>query len=926
MPTLSRMQSTWLRALVTWLAYTVSGLAALVLAPPSDDVSPLYLAAGVGLAAVLGWGRSMSLAVGLGSATVEWAGEALLRGSAPPLPALLAVCVMCGIGSGLQSWVAARLVQADSGAPLPLDRPAQIARFLLLAGPVACVIGAGISVSSMAMLGIIPFDELPNTVKNWWAGDTLGVLIATPLVLTLVGKPADLWRSRRLVLGIPLVVTTLLLGVAMRQVQLWESEREAAVFDQGASATANEVRSKLYGYIDALEAMHGVFAASSVVHRDEFQRASTHWIQPQSGVQALGWAESVRAADLPRFQAKQRKEGLPDFQVFNGKARSAPQGRDDLAVLRFVEPMQGNEAALGFNLLSGPESRAAYEQARLEGKAVATNGLDLIQEVGHQHGVVIYRPVYQEQAPSPSRREASSRGAVFLALRMDDALSAMLQGAPDYLAACLLEGNEVGASFLAGSPDCRKPSTAESPEHRSVIPIEFAGKTWQLVVWATKPVPFAGSNATSWVLAFGGVALAASMGAMLLVMTGHAQRIQAAMDEAERQRVAAEAANLAKSEFLSRMSHELRTPLNAVLGFAQVMELDRVSPLAPSQKPRIQQIQQAGWHLLDMIDDVLDISRIDTGALRLQAEPLSVAEALAAVGVLLEDSAVRHGITLVWPDHVPSQWGVNADPTRLRQILTNLLSNAIKYNQQGGSVGVSVHHQQRVGKGEWVTIAVSDTGLGMSPDQLDQLFEPFNRLGRERVIPDGTGIGLVISRHLAALMGGELTVQSQVGMGSTFTLSLPALTLSKPAEASGPVSPPPHPAAPSDNRVRHMLYVEDNLANAELIRAALNERPWVQLTVATTIEEGLAVLHDRLRGAKPELILLDVHLPDASGQELLRLIKANPDTAPIPVIMVSADATPGQIDQALSAGAFCYLTKPIQIGALLRQVDALLKS
>ena len=223
----------------------------------------------------------------------------------------------------------------------------------------------------------------------------------------------------------------------------------------------------------------------------------------------------------------------------------------------------------------------------------------------------------------------------------------------------------------------------------------------------------------------------------------------------------------------------------------------------------------------------------------------------------------------------------------------------------------------------FLRVTVRDTGIGLSVDQQAQLFQPFNRLGREQGPTSGTGIGLVISRHLALLMAGQLDVQSEEGLGTTFTLSLPAVTMQP--KAASPHRVPTSKAPPSGEPVpRHVLYVEDNLANSEVIRAALAARSWITVTVAPTTEEGLAVLHNRLRGSKPDLILLDVHLPDASGQELLKLIKANPDTVDIPVIMISADAMPEQIDAALTAGAACYLTKPVQLSELLRQVDDLM--
>ena len=915
----SPLTSLSIRGLVTWLSYTVSGLLAVSLSAPNEHVSPLYLPAGLALAFVMGWGPVMLLPIGLGAATVILASTWPVTGAGA---ALAGVAVIGGIGASLQAWVAWRLTRPPDRSPLTLERPAQIGRFLLFAGPLACLVSAAISVGARGALGLTPMEALPQAFLSWWTGDTLGVLVGTPMMLTLLGQPAELWHARRQPVGIPLLVATVLLGLGVRQVQIWGVERENAAFQRDANAIAETVQHKFNGYRDALAALAGVFEASETVTRDEFTKASRYWLNSLKGIQAIGWNQRLQASDIAAFEAQQRQEGLPDFKVFNADHQPS-SANQELAVVRYVEPRAGNEMALGYNVLSAPVSRDAYEQARREDREIATRGLRLMQETAQQTGVVVYHPVFKGEPFTPQTRVQASLGAVFLALRMEDALSNILQGRAVYLEACLIDVSAPPNAVMAGTAACRSSQWQQAHRHRIDIPIDFGDRQWQLAVWSAKAVPMVGLGATSWLLAVGGVALAAALGALLLVMTGHTRRIEAAMEEARQQRSAAESANQAKSDFLSRMSHELRTPLNAVLGFAQVMSLDQREPLPPTQRERVEQIQQAGWHLLDMIDDVLDISRIDMGTLQLQAVPLRVKDELGMAGKLLQEEADRHGVALSMPHSLPSEWGVMADASRLRQILSHLLSNGIKFNQRGGKVTVTVQEGAPNDKGAVMQVIVHDTGLGMNAQQLSQLFQPFNRLGREQGGTGGTGIGLVISRHLALLMGGQLDVQSQEGKGSTFTLSLPGVTMPPKAASTSSkrVQAPKTDGAPGS---RHVLYVEDNQANSEVIRAALSARPWITVTVAPTTEEGLAVLHNRLRGSKPDLILLDVHLPDASGQELLKLIKANPDTVDIPVIMISADAMPEQIDSALSAGAACYLTKPVQLPELLRQVDELL--
>jgi PAS domain S-box-containing protein len=384
------------------------------------------------------------------------------------------------------------------------------------------------------------------------------------------------------------------------------------------------------------------------------------------------------------------------------------------------------------------------------------------------------------------------------------------------------------------------------------------------------------------------------------------------LEAAEHAREAAEASNQAKSEFLSRMSHELRTPLNAMLGFAQLLELDPRQPLSPAQQPWVSQIQKAGWHLLEMINDVLDLSRIDSGNLRLQIETLNLSELLAATVVLVEADARQRRI-VISQDLAPGSATLLGDTTRVKQILTNLLSNAVKYNNDGGRV----HIASQALAGDRVEISVTDSGLGLSARQLTDLFQPFNRLGREHSAQQGTGIGLVISQRLAELMGGTLRAHSAAGQGSSFILNLPCSndpdTVRSDLDALAPAQAGYH------RRLVH--YVEDNETNVEVMRGMLAQRPQVEMLVSMTGTEGLR----SIRARHPDLILLDLHLPDISGMEVLRQLQADVHTAGIPVVVVSADALAQQIDAAFEAGCTHYLTKPVNVGELLTVLDDLLE-
>jgi PAS domain S-box-containing protein len=387
--------------------------------------------------------------------------------------------------------------------------------------------------------------------------------------------------------------------------------------------------------------------------------------------------------------------------------------------------------------------------------------------------------------------------------------------------------------------------------------------------------------------------------------------------ELKRARAAAERANLAKSAFLSSMSHELRSPLNAILGFAQLINSDSPPP-TPSQTASIDQILHAGWYLLELINEILDLAQIESGKLALSLEPTSLAEVMAECQAMIEPQGQKRGIKMTFPQF-DFPCFVRADRTRLKQVLINLLSNAIKYNQPDGTVVVDV---DRGCTPEHTRVSVRDTGAGLPPDMLMQLFQPFNRLGQERnSTEEGTGIGLVMSKRLVELMGGEIGVESTVGLGSVFwfelnSASAPQLAVDR-AELAAKPQAPVQQGAP----LRTLLYVEDNPANLMLIEQLIARRPDMRLLSARDGDLGIQLA----RANQPEVILMDINLPGISGIEALRILREDPATAHIPVVALSANAMPRDIEKGLEAGFFRYLTKPIRVNEFMHTLDVALE-
>jgi len=1038
-------------ALLTAAAYVAVGAAAVLLAGPPGYASPLYPSAGIALAAALTFGRAAWPGVFLGAFAVN-AGLGVLRGQSGL--ALLHLPALIALGAALQAGVGAALLRRFVGPAVVLNAPRDIAMAGWLGGLVACTISPSIATVALLLAGVLPLVAAPANWLTWWSGDTLGVLIAAPLVLTLVGRPAADWRARRRTLGLPLLLALGLLSAAVLHTDRLDRERQRAIFERDAERLASEARVRLGGALHALQALHGAAQVKGGLDGAGLRDASAWWLAQPIQLQATGYAVRVAVGRVAEFEAEVRAQGLPGYRVFDRDGGRARALKGEVLAVRHIEPERDNAAALGVNSLSVPAARDAIDTTRRTGEPAASAVFPLTQSSKEEAGVVLYQALYSGQPATAAAREAQFAGVVFVTLRTESAMAGLTQPQQAFLHWCLVDTDAKAVRHrLAGPVGCENRQAALG-ELASRHLLAWGGRKFSLDVHADPTAVTGAGRESTWMLSLSGMGAAAMLGALLLTVTGQSRRtelavrsgteelrgqvaerlqVEAALRESserlrsildnvplgvlfmdakgrliecnprfcdmagstaaellgrpvsdlvhpddadvlhrmrrdllkghthhnpeavrlkhglgeitarvsatalrnaagetvrmvgvvediteylrleasERALNRAEAANRAKSDFLSRMSHELRTPLNAMIGFAQLLGLDREPGLVPHQREWTQQIQRAGWHLLEMINETLDLARIESGAVQLKLVPLDLEPMVAACRALVAGQAAQRAVTVheQLSPQVPSLMG---DTTRLKQVLTNLLSNAVKYNRAGGAVTIS---SRPAALGQ-VEIAITDTGLGMNDAQLEALFQPYNRLGRENSGIEGTGIGLVITRRLTELMGGTLAVSSREGVGSTFTVTLPAAARAeRPAVRYTETSPAPY-------QQRFVHYVEDNETNIEVMRGVLAQRAQVMLKTSMLGLDGLAAI----RRDRPDLILLDMHLPDISGLELLRHIKQDDSVADIPVIVVSADATPGHMEQALTLGAQHYVTKPLDVAAFLALVDGALEA
>jgi signal transduction histidine kinase/CheY-like chemotaxis protein len=446
--------------------------------------------------------------------------------------------------------------------------------------------------------------------------------------------------------------------------------------------------------------------------------------------------------------------------------------------------------------------------------------------------------------------------------------------------------------------------SADGQHDREIVPL--GERRGHLVVWTSPYTPYFGSDELGLLQTMGAVATLA-LDRCDLLAEERAQRasLERAREAAEQAREEAHEANLAKSGFLSRMSHEFRTPLNAILGFGQLLES---SELSDDDREGVGHILKAGRHLLALINDVLDLSRIEAGTFTISLEPVQASELIEDTAALVRPQMTSRSITFT-TGSLPWDAYVSPDRQRCVLVLLNLLPNADKNNYDGGTVDVSctLSSQERT-----LRISVRDSGPGIDPERQQQLFEPFQRLGAESSGVEGTGLGLALSKQLVERLGGAMGVETAIGQGATFWIELP-LAESPPGRDDERTAPESLLSA----EPRTLLLVEDNLANLRVVEALLRRRPGI--TVMPAMHGTLAL--DLASEHQPDLIVLDLHLPDLSGREVLSRLKADPRTRHIPVVIASADATPGRVRQLREAGATDYLTKPLDLHEFLAMAD-----
>ncbi|MEN8260648.1 MAG: CHASE domain-containing protein [Pseudomonadota bacterium] len=929
----AKLTSGFTRVLSAATGYALMGALGIVLSVQPVEATAIWPASGFALATVLLYGYRVWPGILLGAFIVNtW----LYLNAVSIQPALqfLFLIVPISLSAILQAVAGAILIRRAIGFPNALKREADIVKFLLLGGPISCIIAATIGACSLLFGGVITAEGFLSNWLVWWFGDTIGVILFAPLTLIFFGRPHSDWRSRKTPVAVPLIISFILVVCVFIFASKQEANQKRLEFEQLAATMTHFLQSEINHDMEIMHGIRNYFEHSAAVRSDEFREFTVRNLKNRGHIEALAWITHLSGTNRKRFEEKTRNEGFPRFRIaerdHRGKLVRAGEA-DVYDVVSSIEPFSRHAKIHGLNLRSDAQTRAAMQKARDSGQAAATLRARPVGDNPRVSRIEIYLPVYAHGRSPTTPRERRQRLVGFVGgfINVERLVNTTLTGFDrigESLGIYKLgSGNEF--RLIYSDPDGMLPEWEGNGNHPPSLQwrpvLNIADQQWEMTF--SQSAVFPAKTWNTWYILAGGFVFTGLLGAFLLILTGRTAQIaeevsertadmtmanrallkeiweRKSMERALKQaKNDAEAANRAKSDFLAGISHELRTPLNGIIGFGQILQKDQ--RLQPDQQEQVSIISKCGSDLLALITDMLDLSKIELGGLKIENHPFILPD---LVGYLVEMFTLRaqeKNIELCYEPWTTIPYGVFGDEKRLRQVLINLLTNAVKFTERG-SVSFRVGYS-----GNTLRFEIEDTGIGIAESDLERVFLPFQQGTLKVSSEEGSGLGLAIARKLVDLMSGELRVESSLGKGSRFEveMKMPEVTISDDSGREKPLI-----VGYAGRQIR-ILIVDDISANRSLLRGMLAPLGFAVETAASGFE-----CLEKVAECAPDAILMDLVMADLDGPETTRKLRQSESGPNIVIIGISASAFSENRRQCLDAGCDDFIAKPVQLDCLL---------
>ncbi len=794
-------------------AYCVTGRLGLLLAIPPGYATAIWPPSGIALAVVLLCGYRVVPGIILGSFLVNmWVAFDATTVAAMLQSVVLATSI--SLGAALQATVGAVMIRRCVGFPCPLDQEKDVGLFLFLGGPISCLVNATIGVSSLWIGGVLPGAMALFSWWTWWVGDSLGVLIVTPLVLIWTAEPRQGWRRRRIALAVPLGVVFTVTTVFFIYTSGWDRDRIQLAFAQQASSLGHTLANSFEGYLEVLHAIESFYASSREVDAHEFRAFVQGDLSRHVGIQALEWIPLVPDAERARYEAAMRQAGYQDFQITQREAQgqmARAARRDAYFPVTYVEPYETNKLALGFDLASNPARLEALRQARDTGEPVATARITLVQETGRQFGFLIFLPIYRNGLPHTTveERRRNLHGFTLGVFRIGDIVESSLHlfdqkgielALYDQMAPAgqrVLYGRQGWAQKEAGT------ATAAVDKENPVgmqweTTLTFAGREWLLRFTPTLDYLTARQTWQPWAVMAGGLLFTGMLGAFLLVVTGRTTSIEqlvtertaelsranTALEHEITERKQAEAAltrqarelfqanaelersNKELDDFAYIASHDLKEPLRGIHNYSTFLLEDYADKLDDEGRDKLTTLTRLTQRMETLINSLLYYSRVGRVDLAIDDIDLNtmVAEVIDSLAIPLQEA----GVETRFPAPLPT---MRCDQVRVGEVFRNLITNAMKYNDKPQK-WIEIGCIEDLQHGTPPVLYVRDNGIGIREKHHEAIFRIFKRLHGRDKYHGGTGAGLTIVKKIIERHGGHIWVESVHGDGTTFYFTL----------------------------------------------------------------------------------------------------------------------------------------------------------